>query len=71
MAKIKIFVEDGESEESVRDLLEKALKQRKTRNESSEQFLDPAMDDIANKLIKLHEDTINEIIADIAQELKS
>jgi hypothetical protein len=71
MAKIKIFVEDGESEDSVRDLLEKALKQRKNRNDSSEQFLDPAMDDVANKLIKLHEDIIKEIIEDISQELKS
>ena len=73
MARIKIILKNGETREEVEEQLLKALNLHKSGDiHDSEKFEDPAMDDLENKIAKLHElmfqEMLNEVVAEIDRE---
>lgn len=69
MAKIKIFLDNSETMSEAEDLLYKALEIQRTGDSHVEEFLDPAMTDIHDKLMLAHEFRMVEMLEEIFQVL--
>lgn len=66
MAKIKIFVDKDETKKEAEDMLFKALNLHRSGDaHDSDEFDDPAMDDMFGRISKKHKD----IFADMMQEV--
>jgi hypothetical protein len=65
MAKVKIYLDKGETVEQVEDLLVKAFQQHAAGAEHKNAFHDPAARDVFNKLINEHEKMLESMIKEI------
>lgn len=71
MGRIKIFVEDGETVESVENDLFKAISHHISGDaHNGESFEDPAMASVAEKMISAHDQMYKDMIKEINEELE-
>lgn len=70
MAKVKIFLEPGETTQDAEDLLFKALNHHNTGEvHSSHSFQDPAMVSVAHKMESIHSKIYQEMLEEIFEAL--
>jgi hypothetical protein len=70
MAKVKIFLEPGETERDAEDSLLKAINHHNSGDAHSESgFQDPAMQDVANKLVNAHSKIYHDMLQEIFEVL--
>lgn len=70
MAKVKIFLEPGETTRDAEDSLLKALVHHNSGEvHSSHKFEDPAMIAVSDKMTQLHDTIYKEMLAEIFEEL--
>lgn len=70
MAKVKIFLEDGETLRDAEDSLVKAISHHSSGDVHSNQtFQDPAMEAIADKMISIHSKIYQEMLQEIFEVL--
>lgn len=69
MGKVKIFVDPDETVESVEDALFKAMEHHASGDAHDDDFPDPAMVALKNKLMRMHSETYHLIIQDILKAL--
>lgn len=70
MAKVKIFVEEGETLEEAEDLIQKALNFHSSGEVHDEDsYEDPAMGNLTTLLEAMHQKTYDNIIREVIQAL--
>lgn len=70
MAKVKIFLEPGETVEDAESSLLKAMNHHNSGDvHSSHSFTDPAMVDVSHRLINLHDKIYDEMLQEIFMAL--
>jgi hypothetical protein len=70
MAKVKIFLEPGETQQDAEDSLFKAMQHHNTGEvHSSHSFQDPAMVAVSQKMEKIHSEIYQDMLNEIFQEL--
>lgn len=72
MSRVKIILEDGETLEQVQEDLVKAINhQTNGGTHDEEQFIDPCMIDLANRLEAMHKDIYRDILEEVGEALDS
>lgn len=66
MAKVKIYLEPGEDQRAAEDTLFKALNHHNSGDAHVETFQDPAMDDVADRMINIHSKIYHEMLQEIS-----
>lgn len=69
MAKVKVFLEDGETELDAQLAIYKALQLHNSGDVHTESFEDPAMIHAQQRFEEIHEKIYKEMIAEISQQL--
>lgn len=70
MAKVKIFLEPGETLREAEDSIFKAMEHHNTGDvHSSDTFQDPAMDSVADRMVSVHSKIYQEMLQEIFEAL--
>jgi hypothetical protein len=69
MAKVKIFLNPGETLRDAEDSLLKAMNHHNSGEVHTEGFQDPAMDHVADRMISAHSKIYQEMLQEIFEEL--
>lgn len=70
MAKVKIFLEEGETREEVEESLAKSVNSQNSGDvHAQDTFQDPAMDDVAETMISSFSQIYQEMLQDVFQVL--
>lgn len=69
MAKVKIFLSPGETQQDVEEVLFKALNHHNSGDVHQENFEDPAMTDLVHKLESTHKKIYSEMLQEISETL--
>ena len=71
MATIKVILEKGEQEHEAEEKLYKALELHRNGNLHKEDYHDPAMVDLTNKINDLHKKELTSLLEEISELLDS
>ena len=66
---VKITLEKGETIEQAEEKLYKALDSHRNGDLHTEDFTDPAMKDLIDKMLRMHDQTYQELLQEIFDEL--
>lgn len=71
MAKVKIILEKGETQDDAEELLMKAFEHHSSGDaHDSESFDDPAMNDVLHRMEKTHKQIYSEMLEEITEALE-